>query len=104
MWRLPYGAGQVCVREDLVQQELAQAEERYGAHFVQHKLTNRFLDWLFRRYSISETSINFYDDEPSIPDDATPLETFALFRANEERRMTFNNWTDMLGAGIWGMS
>ena len=91
MWSLPYGAGQICVREDLISKELSRLEERYNQSFSKQKLSNKFLDWLFRRYETWETTIHFYDSEPEIPDDATPAEIFELFLANEERRMTFNN-------------
>lgn len=104
MWRLPYGAGQICVRKDLIAKELFSLQERYSNTFSQQKLTNRFLDWLFRRYETWETAIYFYDSEPEIPDDATRAEIFELFRNHEERRMTFNNWIDVIGEGIWDMS
>lgn len=92
------------MREDLIAEELLRQEERYHASFSQKKLSNRFLDWLFRRYETWEASIHFYDSEPNIPDDATQSEIFDLFRKHEERRMTFNNWIDVIGEGIWGMS
>lgn len=104
MWSLPYGAGQICVREDLISKELSRLEERYNQSFSKQKLSNKFLDWLFRRYETWETTIHFYDSEPEIPDDATPAEIFELFLANEERRMTFNNWVDVIGDGIWGLT
>ena len=50
MWSLPYGAGQICVREDLISKELSRLEERYNQSFSKQKLSNKFLDWLFRRY------------------------------------------------------
>lgn len=95
MFFLPRGVGQLCIRHDLIAKELSCFEEKYHQRFSKYKLTNRFMDWLFRRYETLETTINFYDYESEIMDG---------MEDPEEYRMTFNNWTDPIGCGIWDMS
>ena len=55
-------SGQRCVRKDLIEKEL----DIPGVQFHQQKLSNRFLDWLFRHYKTHEFTIPFYDDEPKL--------------------------------------
>lgn len=104
MFNLCRGAGQICVRQDLIEQELKRIGLAHGATFKPQKLTNRFIDWLFRRYETIESSIHFYDEEPEVPENATPSEIHELYRGYEECRMTFNNWVDPIGYGIWNMT
>lgn len=103
-----YLSGQLCIREDLISQELAYTEKRLGCKFGEQKLTNRFLNWLFRHYNVAEYEIHYYDSEPDKIDALIPSDTqqnvyaYRLWREHEERRMNFNNWVDVYGEGIWG--
>lgn len=101
-------SGQRCIRKDLIEKEL----NIPGVQFHQQKLSNRFLDWLFRHYKTHEFTIHFYDDEPKLRDDIDYDDPWwetsegieyvrSKFREHEERRMTFNNWIDVFGEGIW---
>lgn len=104
-------SGQRCVRKDLIEKEL----DIPGVQFRQQKLSNRFLDWLFRHYKTHEFTVHFYDDEPELRNDIRYDDPWwdtsegieyvrSKFRENEDRRMTFNNWIDPFGEGIWGWS
>lgn len=102
-------SGQRCIRQDLITKEL----DIHGIHFYQQKLSNRFLNWLFRHYKTHEFTIHFYDSEPKLRDDikfddpwwesSEGIEyEYSQFRNHEEHRMVFNNWIDVFGEGIWG--
>lgn len=64
------------------------------------KLKRSWINWLFRHYELHEGCINFFDEE-TVPADengaARPPITW-------DERMEFNNWQDLFGRGIWGMS
>ena len=97
-----YLSGQVNIRKDLIEKELSHNSE---FNFKQLKPTKKFISWLFRHYTVHEFTIHFYDDEPEYTEDEycgmAPMEWFKLWRDHEERRMTFNNWIDVFGPGIW---
>lgn len=107
-------SGQRCIRKDLIEKELT-GGRNCEVSFKEQKLSNRFVDWLFRHYKTHEFTIHFYDDEPSLRGDLEYDDpwwetsegiayAWQKFRENEERRMTFNNWIDVYGEGIWGLS
>lgn len=107
-------SGQRCSRKDLIEKELT-GGRNCEVSFKEQKLSNRFVDWLFRHYKTHEFTIHFYDDEPSLRGDLEYDDpwwetsegiayAWQKFRENEERRMTFNNWIDVYGEGIWGWS
>ena len=95
-----YLSGQINVRKDLIKKELSRTPE---LNFKQLKLTKKFISWLFRHYSVHEFTIHFYDDEPEYgyDEENNPMERYKIWRDHEERRMTFNNWIDVFGPGIW---
>lgn len=110
-----YLSGQACIRPDLIAKELSSAENRFLCKFHEQKITKRFLDKLFNQYFVQEYTIHFYDSEPEYPKnhpyDDPWLKTSEgrvfdrkLWRDYEERRMTFNNWIDVFGNGIWGLA
>ena len=97
-------AGQRNIRKDLIAKELEKVREP-----VEWKVakcpSNRFMDWLYRHYYVDEFAEMWYDDEPeNITDEMSDSERYRVLRDNEERRMTFNNWIDLMGEGIWVMS
>ena len=95
-----YLSGQINVRKDLIEKELSRTPE---LNLKQLKLTKKFISWLFRHYSVHEFTIHFYDDEPEYgyDEENNPMERYKIWRDHEERRMTFNNWIDVFGPGIW---
>lgn len=56
------------IREDLIQKELDNSCIE-GAVFKKLKPSNRFIDWLFRRYYVHEHTEHFYDSEPDFEDE-----------------------------------
>ena len=52
----------------LIKEELGRGIEA-GFSFHYEKLSNRFLDWLFRHYECMELCENFYDSEPHFEDE-----------------------------------
>jgi hypothetical protein len=101
------------IRKDLIEKELAEGiTEKIS--FKTFKLTQRFIDWLFSKYSTHEFSEHFYDSEPDVPEEWESVEDRwdnseflkvweKLVKEYEPRRITFNNWIDPFGDGIWGM-
>ena len=75
------------VRQDLIEKELSN-DVKNGFEFHYQKLSNKFLDWLFRHYYTDEFYENFYDSEID----------------DEEERLILNNWQDLYCKGSWGMS
>lgn len=73
------------VKQDLIDKEL-RPDISDGFEFHYHKLSNKFLDWLFRHYYIFEMCENFYDMEDCKTDD---------------ERMKRITWQDPYGEGIW---
>ena len=78
-------------RQELIDRELKHISYVCDEPFKKLKASNRFIDWLFRHYYAEEFSINWYDSEP---DDELGITD----------PMTFNNWIDPYGEGIWDMS
>lgn len=74
----------ICVRKDLIDEELTRINK--DRVYTKLKPSNRFIDWLFRHYYTIEFYIHYYDN------------------AYDEENLTFNNWVDPYGEGIWGMS
>ena len=56
------------LRKDLIDEELKHDRNK-GFEFSFCKLSNKFIDWLFRHYYIHEVCENFYDDEPDYDDE-----------------------------------
>ena len=54
---------QINLRKDLINEELKYDIKR-GFEFHYKKLSNKFLNWLFRHYYIQEFCENYYDSEP----------------------------------------
>lgn len=102
-----YLSGQINIRKDLIEKELNRGVFQ-SSDFKQLKLTKKFINWLFRHYTLHEFTIHFYDDEPEYEYDEEndtipyfPMDWYKLWRDYENRRMTFNNWIDVFGPGIW---
>lgn len=98
--------GQINIREDLIEKEL-QRGMRKGTEFHKIKLSNRFVDWIFRKFYTVEFCINFYDREPDWNEnyeDEDAMPTYEEYRAFEEQRMAQLSWQDPFGEGIWGWS
>lgn len=102
--------GHRCVRKDLIAKELSRID---GIEFRKEKLSNSFVDWLFHRYKTHEFTVHYYDEDLELmneigDEDENPWwktsEGQKCIQENEERRITFNNWIDPYGEGIWGMS
>lgn len=74
----------ICIRQDLIDKELNQDPNRT---YKKLKLSNRFIDWLFRHYYTGEFSVHCYDRD-----------------SMGEDRITFCNWIEPYGEGIWNMS
>lgn len=73
----------ICVRQDLIDKELNQDPNRT---YKKLKLSNRFIDWLFRHYYTGELTEHYYDSD--IVKD----------------RLTYLVWIEPYGEGIWNMS
>lgn len=73
----------ICVRTDLIDKELNQDPNRT---YKKLKLSNRFIDWLFRHYYTGEFTEHYYDSD--IVKD----------------RLTYLVWIEPYGEGIWNMS
>ena len=56
------------VDNELINEELKRDREN-GFEFHYKKLSNRFIDWLFRHYYLHEMCENFYDNEPDFDDE-----------------------------------
>ena len=56
------------VDKGLINEELKRDREN-GFEFHYKKLSNRFIDWLFRHYYLHEMCENFYDNEPEFDDE-----------------------------------
>ncbi len=54
----------IYVDKKLIEKELEDEKSVLGHEFQYKKLSNRYLDWLFRHYYIQELCENFYDSEP----------------------------------------
>ena len=102
----------ICVRQDLIDEELNRIPNRT---FKKLKLSNRFIDWLFRHYYTVEMLEKFYDSEPDLPSEwendnncwENPdfLKVWRQLKEEyEPKRLEFNNWFDPYGEGIWNMS
>ena len=83
------------LRKDLINEELKYDIKR-GYNFHYKKLSNKFLDWLFRHYYIQEFCENYYDSEPR----EYPINSLDY----ENARIGFCNWQEPYFKGNWGMS
>lgn len=79
-----------CVDKKLIEEELNRTEDN-GFKFHYHKLSNRFIDWIFRHYYIHEMCENFYDDEPDFDD-----EEFNMY-------MDYQNCHELTGLSFWNI-
>lgn len=99
-----YLSGQINIRKDLIEKELNRGNTQ-ASDFNQLKLTKKFIGWLFRHYTVYEFTAHFYDEGPEYEERYyTPMEEYYLWKENENHRMTFNNWVDVFGPGIWYLS
>ena len=82
------------LRKDLIDEELKYDTKR-GFEFHYKKLSNKFLDWIFRHYYIQEACENYYDSTPD-------------FDIDDENNIYFDiefcNWQEPYFKGNWGMS
>ena len=81
------------LRKDLINEELKYDIKR-GYNFHYKKLSNKFLDWLFRHYYIQEFCENYYDSEFH----PYPVGTLDY----ENARIEFCNWQEPHFKGNWG--
>ena len=88
-------SNQINLRKDLINKELKDDIKR-GFEFHYKKLSNKFLDWLFRHYYIQEFCENYYDSEFH----SYPVDTLDYKNA----RIEFCNWQEPHFKGNWGMS
>lgn len=79
-----------CVDKKLIEEELNRTEDN-GFKFHYRKLSNRFIDWIFRHYYIHEMCENFYDDEPDFDD-----EEFNMY-------MDYQNCHELTGLSFWNI-
>lgn len=79
-----------CVDKKLIEEELKRTEDN-GFKFHYQKLSNRFIDWIFRHYYIHEMCENFYDDEPDFDD-----EEFNMY-------MDYQNCHELTGLTFWNI-
>lgn len=119
------------IRTDLIDKDLSRDRER-GYEYHYKKLSNRYLDWLFRHYYIFEMTEWFYDSEPDIEDELLNMyldygytshkriyseyphtheelkdaymTVCQIYEDYEQDRLEFNNWIEVNGEGIWGWS
>ena len=79
-----------CVDKKLIEEELNRTEDNcFKFHY--RKLSNRFIDWIFRHYYIHEMCENFYDDEPDFDD-----EEFNMY-------MDYQNCHELTGLSFWNI-
>lgn len=98
------------VKNDLIQKELNTFSP---LKFKELKLSNRFINNLFRKYSIQSLDTYWYDSEPEIPsellNDAEEGEEYAiesilgLLKDYEPRRLEYLNWIDSYCPGKQGL-
>lgn len=121
---------QIC--KDLLKQRLEELTHGDGAEYVPLKISNRFVRWLFNHYYCHEFLECYFDSEPNIPEEqldayldySRPYPDFKYCKTEhtedelreafeavrkayhdyEPQRLKFNNWIDVNGRGIWGMS
>lgn len=78
------------VDKGLINEELKR-DRKNGFEFHYRKLSNRFIDWLFRHYYLHEMCENFYDSEPDFDD-----EEFNMY-------MDYQNSHEMTGLTFWNI-
>ena len=78
------------VDKGLINEELKRDREN-GFEFHYKKLSNRFIDWLFRHYYLHEMCENFYDNEPDFDD-----EEFNMY-------MDYQNTHEITGLTFWNI-
>ncbi len=89
-----------CHAKQDIRQEWIRAEMEGDRDAHPIKLKKRFISWLFRHYSVFEDCVKFYDWEGCDEYDGRTKETLTEEEFWEER-LTFNNWIDVMGEGIW---
>lgn len=117
----------------LIKKEL-QKDENNGFDFHYQKLSNKFIDWIFRHYYIHEMCENFYDSEPIFDEEEFnmymdyqnkhQLKDFSfskklhtnqelktaydkivrMYKEYEDTRLKFCCWQEPYFKGNWGMS
>lgn len=118
--------------KELLHNELTKRYKSRGLVYKPIKLSKRFVRWLFNHYYCDEMLECFYDSEPHINDEVfkmyidytcpDPDHTYSRFehtedelrdafveaehayREYEPQRLSFNNWVEVYGDGIWYMS
>jgi hypothetical protein len=99
------------IDKELIQDEL-QRDIDNGFVFNYKKLSNRFLDWLFRHYYCVEQCDNFYDTEPFGYNEWKELQKTSEGRAKlsqayrdyESERIRLCNWQEPRFVGNWGLT
>lgn len=101
----------IYISKELIDKELKRDRED-GFIFTYKKLSNRFLDWLFRHYYCVEKCENFYDSEPLGYDEWKELQKTPegrsklaqAYRDYELERIEFCNWQEPSFKGNWGLT
>lgn len=117
------------IRQDLIAEELSSND---GKLFHKFHLSNRVIDNLRNKYYCHEMCEKWYYSEPDFDDElydmymdykypngnhmfpdgtysqeelkAAYLKVKQMYINYEPRRIEFNNWIEVFGEGIWGMS
>lgn len=99
------------IDKELIQKEL-QGDIDNGFIFTYKKLSNKFLNWLFRHYYCVEECENFYDSEPldysewkKLQETSEGISKLAqAYRDYEPERIKFCNWQEPQMEGNWGIT
>lgn len=83
------------LRKDLIDEELKHDRNK-GFEFHYRKLSNKFINWIFRHYYIREFCENYYDYEFN----EYPVDSLDY----ENARIEFCNWQEPHFKGNWGMT
>jgi hypothetical protein len=101
----------IYIDKELIDKELKRDRDNNYV-FIHKKLSNKFLDWLFRHYYCVEMCENSYDSEPLDYDEWEELQKTSegraklaqVYRDYEPERMRFCNWQEPTMRGNWGMT
>lgn len=101
----------IYISKELIEDELKRDKEE-GFIFTYKKLSNKFLDWLFRHYYCVERCVNSYDSEPLAYNEWCELQKTLegrsklaqAYRDYEPERIEFCNWQEPSSKGNWGMT
>lgn len=100
------------ISKDLISQRLQTFTDN-GFVFRQHKLSKRFIDWLFRHYYTEEYNIEWYTSQIDISyvgfenllsTEQGWKELQSMITEYAPERIYHNNWIDVYGDGIWNWS